>query len=347
LPAVALPKGVHRIVSRGREYFYFQTGRGTDHAGERVKLPNDPQSPEFWNAVRQAQGIVGAVPTDTINALADAYEAAWPSLPRKLSDATQEQYRRSLRVVRAAWGDLKAGALRPSHVQALMDGLATKPGKANNVLDALRAMCRWAMGPRELLERDPTLGVAHFEGGEGHKPWTPDQLKFADDNFTGMLRRAYMLARFTGQRISDVVRLGWTDIDEGGFALRQKKTGVRPWCPIFPELEAEIAGWEKRPGPFLIQDNGRPFTTNQLWKVFDKAREDHPSLADAVWHGLRANAVIRLRQFGYSIAQISDMIGMSPQMVERYCRHADRKAGGQAVLLALKQGQNKNRTVKP
>ena len=36
----------------------------------------------------------------------------------------------------------------------------------------------------------------------------------------------YVLARYTGQRISDVVRLGFTDIDEGGFSLRQKKTGA-------------------------------------------------------------------------------------------------------------------------
>jgi integrase len=343
---VTMPKNVHTVISRGREYFYFQEGRGTDRAGQRVRLPNDPQSPEFWQAIRQAQGIVGPVSSDTVNALADAYETAWPTLPRKLSDATKEQYRRSLRVVRAAWGDLRADALRPSHVQALMDGLASTPGKANNVLDALRAMCRWAMGPRELLSRDPTLGVAHFADGEGHKPWTAVQLKVADEKFTGMLRRAYVLARYTGQRISDVVRLGFTDIDDGGFALRQKKTGVRPWCPIFPELEAEIATWEKRPGPFLLQDNGKPYTTNQLWKVFNKTREDHSELADAVWHGLRANAVIHLRQSGYSIAQISDMIGMSPPMVERYCRHADRKAGGQAVLLALKQGKNRNETVK-
>ena len=341
-----MPKNVHTVISRGREYFYFQEGRGTDRAGQRVRLPNDPQSPEFWQAIRQAQGIVGPVLSDTVNALADAYETAWPTLPRKLSDATKEQYRRSLRVVRAAWGDLRADALRPSHVQALVDGLASTPGKANNVLDALRAMCRWAMGPRELLSRDPTLGVTHFADGEGHKPWTAVQLKIADEKFTGMLRRAYVLARYTGQRISDVVRLGFTDIDDGGFALRQKKTGVRPWCPIFPELEVEIATWEKRPGPFLLQDNGKPYTTNQLWKVFNKAREDHSELADAVWHGLRANAVIHLRQSGYSIAQISDMIGMSPPMVERYCRHADRKAGGQAVLLALKQGKNRNKTVK-
>ncbi|MCT8992040.1 site-specific integrase [Chelativorans sp. SCAU2101] len=336
--AVSLPKGVHRVVSRGREYFYYQAGRGTDHQGERIKLPNDPHSPEFWQAVRQAQGIVGPVPTGTIGALIDAYETAWPSLPRKLSESTQEKYRQSLRVVRDAWGNLPADSLRPSHVQALIEKIgAKKPGTANNVLDALRAMCRWACGPRELLSRDPTHGVAHFDRGEGHKPWTPEQLDFADKHFTGMLRRAYVLGRYTGQRISDLVRLGWTDIDDGGFRLRQKKTGVEPWCPIFPELEAEMATWEKRPGPFLLQDSGRPFTTNLLWKMLDKEREKHPELQGVVWHGLRANAVIRLRQEGYTALQISDAVGMSVPMVERYSRYADRKKGGQAILLSLKE----------
>jgi len=287
------------------------------------------------------------VPTDTIGALIDAYETAWPGLPRKLASSTQELYRRNLKVVRATWGDLPAASLRPAHVQALVEKIgATKPGSANNVLSALKAMCRWAMGPRELLTRDPTQGVVPFDTGEGHRPWTPAQLAFADKNFTGMLRRAYVLARYTGQRISDVVRLGWTDVDEGGFTLRQKKTGVRPWCPILPELEREMATWEKRPGPFLLQENGRPFTTNQLWKILDKERDDHPADLDGVvWHGLRANAVINLRQRGYSAMQISDAIGMSVEMVERYSRYADRKAGGQAILLKMKE-RTKDKAVK-
>jgi hypothetical protein len=52
---ITLPKGVHRTVARGREYFTFQAGRGTKRAGPRVKLPSDPQSPEFWAAVHDAQ----------------------------------------------------------------------------------------------------------------------------------------------------------------------------------------------------------------------------------------------------------------------------------------------------
>lgn len=347
---VSLPRHVHRVVSRGREYFYYQEGRGTPHVGERIRLPDDPQTPEFWNAVRQAQGITGPTPADTVGALIDAYECAWPTLQRKLSKGTQDQYRRYLKPARKAWGDLPARELSPRYIDALIRKIgADKPGAANNTLDALKALCRWANGPVELLAHDPTQGVHRFAKGEGHHPWTPEQLAFADETFTGMVRRFFYLSRYTGQRISDVVRLNPNDADEGGFSLPQKKTGVKPWCPIFPELEAEMATWERRPGPYLLQEDGKsagkPFSTNQMWKAFDRERKKHPILEGAVPHGLRANAVISLRGAGYSALQISDMVGMSVEMVEHYCRHADRKASGQAVLREF-QERKEGRIVK-
>ncbi|WP_290689400.1 MULTISPECIES: tyrosine-type recombinase/integrase [unclassified Haematobacter] len=347
---VSLPRHVHCVVSRGREYFYYQEGRGSQHAGERIRLPDDPKTPEFWQAVRQAQGLSGAPVANTIAAIIDSYILAWPMLPRKLSEGTQDQYRRYLKVARNAWGDLPAEGLRPKHVQALIEKIgATRPGAANNTLDALKAMCRWAMGPREMIDRDPTLGVQRYQQGEGHKPWTPEQLECAEEHFTGPLRRAFYLARYTGQRESDIIRLSPNDIDEGGFSLPQKKSGVRPWCPIFPELEAVMADWVKQPGPYLLQatgrNAGRPFTTNGLWKLYDRERTKHAILEGAVWHGLRANAVIRLRQANYTALQISDMVGMSVEMVERYCRHADRKRGGQAVLREIRERQQEE-TVK-
>ena len=339
---VSLPRHVHRVVSRGREYFYYQEGRGTPHAGERIRLPDNPQTPEFWNAVRQAQGAVGPTPTDTIGALIDAFEVSWQTRQRKISRGTQEHYRRYLKPARTAWADLPARQLRPRHVDALIRKIgADKPGAANNVLDALKAMVAWANGPVELLTHDPTQGVERFAKGEGHRPWTPEQLGYAEQNFKGVIRRFYFLSRYTGQRISDVVRLNPNDEDEGGFSLPQKKTGVRPWCPIFPELEAEMATWERRPGPFLLQEDGKstgkPFSTNQMWKAFDRERQKHPILEGAVPHGLRANAVITLRVAGHTALQISDMVGMSVEMVEHYSRHADRKASGQAVLKELRE----------
>lgn len=342
MSSVDLPRHVHRVVSRGREYFYYQEGRGTPHAGARIRLPDDPHTPEFWNAVKQAQGAFGRMPTDTVNALCDAFELSWKTRQRKISKGTQDQYRRYLKPVRKAWGDLPAHELRPRHVDALIRKIgAEKPGAANNMLDALKAMVAWALGPVELLTHDPTQGVERFSKGEGHLPWTPEQLAFAERTFTGAMRRFFFLSRYTGQRISDVVRLNPNDLDEGGFKLTQKKTGVKPWCPIFPELESEMATWERRPGPYLLQEDGKskgkPFSTNQMWKAFDRERQRHPILAGAVPHGLRANAAIRLRSGGYTSLQISDMVGMSVEMVEHYCRHADRKASGQAVLRQLRE----------
>ena len=347
---IPLPKYVHKVISRGREYFYYQEGRGTPHVGPRISLPNDPQTPEFWNAVRQAQGSFGPTPTDTIGALIDAYECSWPSLQRKLSEGTKAQYRRNLKPVRKAWGDLPANNLRPKHVDALVRKIGLeKPGAANNMLDALKALVSWANGPVDLLSHDPTHGVKRFDKGKGHEPWTVEQLELGEELFTGMLRRFFFLSRYAGQRISDTVRLNPTDIDDGGFSLPQKKTGVKPWCPIFPELEREMATWERRPGPFLLQEEGKnagkKFSPNQMWKAFNKERLKHPILKGAVPHGLRANAVIRLRVAGYTALQISDMVGMSVEMVEHYCRHADRKASGQAILREI-QEQNVERTVK-
>ena len=54
-PAVSLPKSVHRVTSRGKEYYYYQSGRGTPAQGPRITLPKDPHSPEFW-AIPRAPG---------------------------------------------------------------------------------------------------------------------------------------------------------------------------------------------------------------------------------------------------------------------------------------------------
>jgi hypothetical protein len=69
------------------------------------------------------------------------------------------------------------------------------------------------------------------------------QCAAAEKHFTGMARRAYFLGRYTGQRGSDVIRMGASMIDDGGFRLSQKKTGVEIWCPIEEPLVAEIATW--------------------------------------------------------------------------------------------------------
>lgn len=340
--AVELPKGVHKVLSRGKEYFYFQAGRGTPYAGERVKLPNDPHSPGFWTAVRQAQGVSSQIDGDTFGALIDAYKQAPKYL--NLSKGSKEQYDQALKTANAAWGSLAAKGVRPVHVQTVMDGLAATPGKANTFLGGLRALNSWAIA-RGLLDQSITQGVQPYEKTGGHKPWTPSQIKAAHEKLNGMVRRGVMLYLYTGQRGSDVVKLGPTMVDEGGFSLTQQKTGREVWCPILPELAGEMATWERKPGPYLIQPHGKPYTRKRFSLHFDEARASIPELKDVTLHGLRATAVVNLRRSGLSTAQISDCIGMSIAMIERYCRFADKKASGKAALVSLSE-RAKNKTVK-
>lgn len=333
--AVPLPKNVQAVTARGRVYFYYQEGRGTKTEGERIPLPRDPQSPEFWAAVRKAQGQSAAMVEQSFDAAVDAYLTG--ARFNGLAPGTREMYLRELNVARAAWGSLPAHGLKPKHIQGMVDEFAAQPGKANNFLGTMRAFSQWAF-KNDYLSCSITEGVEGAKAGGGHKPWSDAQIIAAHEKLTGMVKRGVMLMLYTGQRGSDVVRLGPTFVDEGGFALGQRKTGVQVWCPIVPELEAEMQTWERRPGPYLLQADGRPYTRKRMSKHFREMADEIPELKDATLHGLRATAVVRLRREGMTNPQIEDIVGMSAAMVARYSRFADLKVSGKLALHKLRTG---------
>lgn len=328
---MALPKGVHRVVSRGKEFFYFQAGRGTSAEGPRVRLPADAQSPEFWRALREAQGVSHVEPTNTVNAAVAGYLASAAS---SVGEETLYNYTRSLSIAKEAWGELPIAGVRPSHVMKLMEGLSATPGKANNFLATMKMLSGWSR-TQDLIDKSMVEGVKAYKLTGGHKPWTAEQIAAGETRLTGVVRRGFMLYRYTGMRGSDVVKLGPTDIDEGGFNIKQQKTGRDVWCPIVPELAVEMSGWDRRPGPFIVQADGATYTRNLFWDHFDQQREHIPEITNVTLHGLRCTAVIRLRQAGLSVPQISDIVGMSLATVQRYCRFADRKESGRAALVML------------
>lgn len=328
---MVLPKGVHKVTSRGREYYYFQAGRGTTAPGPRVKINYDPQTPEFWAALMEAQGKSKLPQINTVSLVVDQYLAATAPTVETI---TLYHYRRSLDIAKRAWGDLPIEGIRPAHVQELMEGMATTASKANHFLAVMKALSGWAR-VKDLTTQSMTEGVKAYKLTGGHKPWTDAQIAAAMTKLTGDIRKGFMLYLYTGQRGQDVVRLGWTHVDDGGFNLGQKKTGVDVWCPIVAELAAEMAEWVKAPGPFLRQPNGDVYQRKSFWRHFDEAIEKIPELDGVTLHGLRCTAVIRLRREGLSTGQIGDIVGMSLGTINRYCRFADRKTGGKAALFQI------------
>ena len=73
-PLLTLPAHVHRVVSRGREYFTYQKARSTKNAGPHVKLPH-PADPEFFPTYYAiAQEEPPAAAPGTFNALITVWQ---------------------------------------------------------------------------------------------------------------------------------------------------------------------------------------------------------------------------------------------------------------------------------
>jgi hypothetical protein len=107
-----------------------------------------------------------------------------------------------------------------------------------------------------------------------------------------------------------------------------------------------MATWERRPGFILLKADGTPFGNRQqltdAW-LRERERPEMESLRGLVMHGLRGTAVVRLRRVNVEIPLISDVVGMSEQMVKRYCRLSDQKQNALAAVYVL---NNRNTTKK-
>ena len=56
-----------------------------------------------------------------------------------------------------------------------------------------------------------------------------------------MQRRAYMLARFTGQRSGDIANMTRAHRKDGAIRVVQQKTGAELWVPEHRDLATELA----------------------------------------------------------------------------------------------------------
>jgi integrase len=293
----------------------------------------------------KARGVrsLKLVTEDCFAALIRAFMAS-PKF-QKYKQSTQDRWGLELRFMSRPdiLGAKKIEEIRPSLVQAYLDGLAGRPGKAMNARAVLVQLEKWAI-VRDLLPRTITTGVEAEKLRGGHAPWTDDQVELGECLARWDLARVITLAANTGQRGSDLVRMGWTDIEVyrgvSGINVTQKKTGREVWVPITSPLASAMETWERRPGPFLVRLDGRSWTRRLLtlaWCDHRAINKDLEPIAKLHIHGLRGTACVRLRRAGATIPQIADMVGMSEPMVARYCRFSIQRENALAAVVHLER----------
>lgn len=291
------------------------------------------------------------VTEDSFAALVRAFKAH-PKFTN-YSQATQDLWGRELDFAARpdCLGALSRHEIRPALVQAFFDGLTGRPGKQAAALAAIRQLEKWAV-VRDLLPRQITLGVETEDSDGGHIPWSAEQVAFAEATLAPHLARVITLAANTGQRGSDLIRMGPTDVETyngiDGINVHQKKTGREVWVPITSTLAAAMRTWERRPGPFLTRADSRPWTRRQLTDAWSYQRDTNPAFASyrlcgpdkdrpLVLHGLRGHACVQLLRAGANTRQIADMVGMSEDMVAGYTRFSVQRENAAAAVVHLER----------
>jgi integrase len=320
------PKYTHGFIDRhGRARFYFRRP-----GFKKVPLPGLPWSPEFMEAREHAlagQPIeIGAsrVRAGTMRALAVSYYSS-PAFRSMKSQTVRrrviEQFLRGGNI-KGPNGEKAAASLGREHIVRLLSERSERPGAANSFLKALRALMQHAVEIGLRLD-DPTRDVRAIKiKTDGFHSWTDDEIaQFEARHPIGSRARlALALLLCTGQRRSDVVRMGHQNVRNGAMHFRQQKTGIELVIPVTEDLADIIAATPGASMIFLLNDLGRPFTAAHFGEWFRK-RCNEAGLKGCSAHGLRKAAARRLAEAGCTERKIKAITGhASVKEVDRYTK---------------------------
>lgn len=337
-----LPPYVYRERTRhGRWVCYFRRGKG-----RRIRLPDDPASPEFDEAYQAA--LAGETPDrrrertspQSLRWLVERYResAAW----RQLSPGTRRQREAIfLRAIRQA-NNPPFAAITRAHIQGVMDKRAERPASANTFLKAMRGLFAWAVRNGH-VEHDPSAGVARLRyRSAGFAPWTMEDVRaFCQRHPVGTKARLAMeLLLLTGLRRSDVVRVGRQHLSGDVLSIRTVKTGATVTMRLPASLLEVIDRSPTGDMHFVTGEHDRPYTVESFGNWFrDRCREAGVGKSA---HGLRKLSATLAAEGGASAHQLMAQFGWTKiDQAKVYTDSADRaRLGMEASAIVAGQIEN-------
>jgi integrase len=341
-----LPMYVHKKVSKGRTYYYFDTGQRDDKGNRLLSRLPDIRSHKWGAAYQAAKGQRTKKGPDTVvksfDWLVQLFERSHEF--RALADNSKRHYTRYLADANEEFR--KHGRSAPlalvtaEQVLTLRDKFGDQPGKANAIVRSIGALYHWAKKPgRRYVKENITAEIEPLEGGE-HQPWPIGLVEEALGD--PAMRLPVGLLYFTGQRIGDVVKMGRDNLAQGILAITQQKTGKKLRITVHQRL-AEILEADAPKGEmlFLVNEHGKPLTDSGLRQRIQKWASERGH--SVVPHGLRKNSVNALLEAGCSTAEVSAITGQSLQMIEHYAKERDNEHLGRAAILKFERGTKDER----
>jgi integrase len=263
-----------------RGFYWFVT-----HEGKWKKLAKD----EKESLKLYAEIIADGESKINMSALLTRYKNE--VIPTK-AKSTQRNNLREIENLRLAFGKMHPTKIKPKHIGQYIDHRNCVAGNREISLlsNVFTKAKRWG-----IVDINPCTGVDRFKGKkkEGHYISNKQYqavYKIANDR----IRIVMEIARITGLRQGDILRLKWQQLSDDGLLVKNEKTGKRQLFELTPRL-AELLQAAKNlqsqvASVYIIHDTkGQPWTSSGFQTAWQRLCKGNPNRFQ--FRDLRAKAV--------------------------------------------------------
>jgi integrase len=297
----------------------------------KTPLPGLPGSPAFMEAYQAAlSGKPMKKAKHPAGTFADLVTRYFDSSKfTNLSAKSQAMYRGALGKLCEAHGHRMVHDLSADKAEKIIADIgATRPGLANLHRSILSAVFRYAVKLKLRIDNPFSTDVIEPYKLGTHHTWTNEELAAYREHWPlGTRERlAFAVLLYSGQRVSDVVKLKRSDV----ISLKQQKTGTKLTIPYHPALTRAVRAGPSNGIYILGNVSGRPISGDYLTKLIIRAVKAAKLPDRCVAHGLRKANQRLLAEMGATTKQMQAISGhRSLSETQRYSEEAN-----QAVLAA-------------
>lgn len=210
-----------------------------------------------------------------------------------LKPRTLRTYTVAAEKLKKAFIEFSPELVKPMHVAQVLDHNRKTPAMANVMRNVLKQVFTKAV-VWGLAEINPVQFVPPFKAGKRDRYITEAEFKAIKAKATPTLQAIMDICYITGQRIGDVLKIRYADIQDDGVFFKQEKTGNRLKVEMTDDLKSAIdsarALHQSVKGLTLFHTRqGKPFAYWTIRTLWTRATTS-AGIEDVHIHDIRAKA---------------------------------------------------------
>ncbi|WP_164467444.1 tyrosine-type recombinase/integrase [Caulobacter flavus] len=255
----------------------------------------------------------------------------------RLADKTKVNWRRSLDLIDAKFGNLTTKAVSAKGVKKAMiawrDGFKDTPRQADAHMTVLKRLLSWAVENEE-IEKNPIERVEGiYKSNRAALIVEPDALEAILERATPEAQLAIRFAAATGVRREDLCEIEWSFLRENHLLFPTNKSSGRKIVrvPLLGEAWAVVEELKKQreqaiaegrvPSAFMfVTDRKTPWKPDSLTQAFARAAKAAGVVGRRL-NDLRGTAITKFVVAGFDNDTIADIVGWEVTRVANIRKH--------------------------